>query len=92
LAPKVAVVELAGAKWKSVSYEDSILKRVERFDTDNVEGVKKEDKSKRAKTLDLESLLVKYTIVKMQPSAWGPHAYHFSLFPIDQTTSAIELG
>lgn len=57
LAPKVAVVELAGAKWKSVSYEDPVLKRVEKFDADNVEGKRKEGKSKKNKH-DLESLMV----------------------------------
>ncbi|KAG0301476.1 rRNA-binding ribosome biosynthesis protein utp25 [Dissophora globulifera] len=63
LAPKVAVVELAGNKWKSVSYEDPVLKRVERFDTDNVEGQRKDEKqTKKSKKLDLESLSVKQRI------------------------------
>lgn len=58
LAPKVAVVELAGNKWKSVSYEDPVLKRVEKFDTDNVEGQRKEEKTKKSKQLDMENLMV----------------------------------
>ncbi|KAG0204610.1 rRNA-binding ribosome biosynthesis protein utp25 [Mortierella sp. GBA30] len=62
LAPKVAVVELAGNKWKSVSYEDPILHRVEKFDTDNVEGQRKEEKTKRSKQLDMDTLLVKQRI------------------------------
>ncbi|KAG0085254.1 rRNA-binding ribosome biosynthesis protein utp25, partial [Podila epicladia] len=61
LAPKVAVVELAGAKWKSISYEHPVLKRVERFDTDNVEGQRKNEKSKKNKH-DLESLMIKQRI------------------------------
>ncbi|KAG0036833.1 rRNA-binding ribosome biosynthesis protein utp25 [Podila clonocystis] len=61
LAPKVAVVELAGAKWKSVSYEHPVLKRVEKFDTDNVEGQRKNEKSKKIKH-DLESLMIKQRI------------------------------
>ncbi|KAF8935328.1 rRNA-binding ribosome biosynthesis protein utp25 [Dissophora ornata] len=62
LAPKVAVVELAGNKWKSVSYEDPVLKRVEKFDTDNVEGQRKDAKTKKNKRMDLESLMVKQRI------------------------------
>ncbi|KAF9957861.1 rRNA-binding ribosome biosynthesis protein utp25 [Mortierella alpina] len=62
LAPKVAVVELAGNKWKSVSYEDPVLKRVEKFDTDNVEGQRKEEKTKKSKQLDMETLMVKQRI------------------------------
>ncbi|KAF9988004.1 rRNA-binding ribosome biosynthesis protein utp25 [Modicella reniformis] len=61
LAPKVAIVELAGNKWKSVSYEDPVLKRVEKFDTDNPEGVRKEEKPKKNR-LDLESLMVKQRV------------------------------
>ncbi|KAF9187162.1 rRNA-binding ribosome biosynthesis protein utp25 [Haplosporangium sp. Z 767] len=59
LAPKVAVVELAGNKWKCVSYEDPVLKRVEKFDTDNVEGRHKDVPTKKSKSADLSSLLVK---------------------------------
>lgn len=66
LAPKVAVVELAGAKWKSVSYEHSVLKRVEKFDTDNVEGQRKNEKSKKNKH-DLESLMVWTSCCRMFP-------------------------
>ncbi|KAF9161097.1 rRNA-binding ribosome biosynthesis protein utp25 [Mortierella sp. AD010] len=62
LAPKVAVVELAGNKWKSISYEDPVLKRVERFDTDNVEGQRKDEKSRKNKKMDLETLSVKQRI------------------------------
>ncbi|KAI1317319.1 rRNA-binding ribosome biosynthesis protein utp25 [Mortierella claussenii] len=62
LAPKVAVVELAGNKWKSVSYEDPVLQRVEKFDTDNVDGGHRAAKSKKTKKLDLESLSVKQRI------------------------------
>ncbi|KAK3833733.1 MAG: hypothetical protein JOS17DRAFT_682637 [Linnemannia elongata] len=63
LAPKVAVVELAGNKWKSVSYEDPILQRVEKFDTDNVEGQqRKDEKTKKNKHMDLESLKIKQRI------------------------------
>ncbi|KAF9917621.1 rRNA-binding ribosome biosynthesis protein utp25 [Linnemannia zychae] len=63
LAPKVAVVELAGNKWKSVSYEDPILHRVEKFDTDNVEGQqRKDEKVKKNKQQDLESLKIKQRI------------------------------
>ncbi|KAF9425145.1 rRNA-binding ribosome biosynthesis protein utp25 [Podila epigama] len=61
LAPKVAVVELAGAKWKSSSYEDPVLKRVEVFSTDDVEGRRKE-KPRKSKQLDLETLLVKQRV------------------------------
>ena len=74
LAPKVAVVELAGNKWKSVSYEDPVLKRVEKFDTDNVEGQRKEDKTKKQKQLDMETLMVSdharpYQYTPSKPSA-----------------------
>jgi U3 small nucleolar RNA-associated protein 25 len=64
LAPKVAVVELVGNKWKSVSYEDPILQRVEKFDTDNVEGQqRKEEKTKKNnKDMHLESLKIKQRI------------------------------
>ncbi|KAG0261853.1 rRNA-binding ribosome biosynthesis protein utp25, partial [Mortierella polycephala] len=62
LAPKVAVVELAGNKWKSVSYEDPVLKRVEKFDTDNVEGRRKDVPTKKSKSTDLLSLLVKQRV------------------------------
>ncbi|KAK5810246.1 hypothetical protein F5H01DRAFT_280544 [Linnemannia elongata] len=63
LAPKVAVVELAGNKWKSVSYEDPVLQRVEKFDTDNVEGQqRKDEKTKKNKQMDLESLKIKQRI------------------------------
>ncbi|KAF9585531.1 rRNA-binding ribosome biosynthesis protein utp25 [Lunasporangiospora selenospora] len=58
LAHKVAVVELPGNKWKGMPYEDPVLKRVEKFDVDNVEGSPKDSKPKK-KTLDLESLSVK---------------------------------
>ncbi|KAF9897635.1 rRNA-binding ribosome biosynthesis protein utp25, partial [Lobosporangium transversale] len=62
LAPKVAVIELSGNQWKSICYEDPVLKRVEKFDTDNVKGEQKETKSKKSKKLDLESLSVKQRI------------------------------
>ncbi|KAG0076891.1 rRNA-binding ribosome biosynthesis protein utp25 [Podila epicladia] len=63
LAPKVAVVELAGAKWKSVSYEHPVLKRVEKFDTDNVEGQRKNKESMKNKH-DLESLITRDRILR----------------------------
>ncbi|KAK3812202.1 MAG: hypothetical protein J3Q66DRAFT_302014 [Benniella sp.] len=62
LAPRVAVVELAGNKWKSVSYEDPVLKRVEKFDPDNPDGVRKEEKSKKNKKLDMDSLTIKQRV------------------------------
>ncbi|KAF9201060.1 rRNA-binding ribosome biosynthesis protein utp25 [Haplosporangium sp. Z 27] len=62
LAPKVAIVELAGNKWKSISYEDPVLKRVEKFDTENVEGESRSQKSKKSKKMDLETLNVKQRI------------------------------
>ncbi|KAG0216349.1 hypothetical protein B0O80DRAFT_434675 [Mortierella sp. GBAus27b] len=61
LAPKIAIVELAGNKWKGTFHEDPILKRVERFDTDNPDGVRKE-KPKKSKKLDMESLTVKQRV------------------------------
>ncbi|KAG0280925.1 rRNA-binding ribosome biosynthesis protein utp25 [Linnemannia exigua] len=62
LAPKVAVVELAGNKWKSVSYEDPVLHRVEQFDTDNVEGQQQRKDKKNNKHTDLDSLNIKQRI------------------------------
>ncbi|KAF9106747.1 rRNA-binding ribosome biosynthesis protein utp25 [Mortierella sp. GBA35] len=65
LAPKVAVVELAGNKWKSVSYEDPVLQRVEKFDTDNVDGQQRKDEKptkKANKHMDLEALKIKQRI------------------------------
>ncbi|KAF9970800.1 hypothetical protein BGZ73_006419 [Actinomortierella ambigua] len=58
LASKVAVVEMAGNKWKPTAYEDPVLKRVERWDVDDVAG-QKQHKAKKLKNIDLESLLVK---------------------------------
>ncbi|KAG0348971.1 rRNA-binding ribosome biosynthesis protein utp25 [Podila humilis] len=70
LAAKVAVVELAGAKWKSMSYEDSVLKRVEKFDTDNVEG-QLSDEKKKNKSHDLESLMVVVDVKQRIQSHWA---------------------
>ncbi|KAG0230411.1 rRNA-binding ribosome biosynthesis protein utp25 [Actinomortierella wolfii] len=60
LATKVAVVEMSGNKWKPSAYEDPVLKRVERWDVDDINGGK--HKAKKLKNIDLESLLVKQRI------------------------------
>ncbi|KAF9437745.1 rRNA-binding ribosome biosynthesis protein utp25 [Entomortierella beljakovae] len=80
LAPKIAVVEFPGNKWKSISYEDPVLKRVEKFDTNNVEGKRSDEKQKKIK-YDLDSLAIKQRIQPhwaevnesvLEPSSTGP--------------------